>query len=207
MQNNHLSSLSLEDFVGLILELCGNLSSGGFSLVRLTVDLVEGDILFLFTLEEIHFDRIVAKRIKDKLSCFCKVSLFHAYPQRDPFEIVYLLMNEKPSSSVHEVALSACGVVTSALCNSLDLHFTGREKVDARNGLVSDGHLPLDCTNIESRETSEVGEQGLVWSAAGELDLWKFWGNAKEAEILLDHLHGASNSVLTCEHIDFINNY
>ena len=121
---------------------------------------------------------------------------------RDPSEVDYLLMDKEPSSGVHEVALGAGGVVTFALCNSLHLHFTGWEKVDARNGLVADGHLSLDSTNIESRETSEVFEKGLVWGTAGKLDLWKFRGDSKEADILLGHHHGASNSLLTCEHID-----
>ena len=110
-------------------------------------------------------------------------------------------MNKEPSSSVHEVSLSAGSVVAFAFSNSLDFHFTGRKKVDARNGLVSNSHLSLDCANIESRETREVLEQGLVWSAAGELNLGKFGCNTKEANLLLSHHHGASNSVLTCKHI------
>ena len=58
----------------------------------------------------------------------------------------------------------------------MDFHFAGRQKIDARNGLVADGHLTLDCAHVESRETGEVFEEGLIRGAASELDLGKFGG-------------------------------
>ena len=55
------SSLSLEDLVGLGLEVGGDLASIRVRLARLLVDLVEPELLLLANFQQVHLDRVVTE--------------------------------------------------------------------------------------------------------------------------------------------------
>ena len=55
------SSLSLEDSVGLALEISSDLASRGVSLGRLRVDLIKAKLLLFLSFKEVNFDSVVTK--------------------------------------------------------------------------------------------------------------------------------------------------
>ena len=54
------SSLSLEDAEGLLLEITSDFTGMAISLGSLTSELVEGELLFFFNLEQVHLNSVVA---------------------------------------------------------------------------------------------------------------------------------------------------
>ena len=98
-------------------------------------------------------------------------------------------MNKKPSTGVHEITTVSTSVVTIACHNSLNFHFTWRQKVDTGNGLVSNGHLSLDGANVKASESIEVVEDGAVRSTDSKFNSGKFREDTEHAERSLVHNH------------------
>ena len=54
------SSLSLEDAEGLLLEITSNFTGKAVGLGTLSIELIEGKLLFFFNFEQVHLNSVVA---------------------------------------------------------------------------------------------------------------------------------------------------
>ena len=174
------SSLPLEDFEGLHLEVSGNLAHVGVRLARLLVDLVKLELLLFADFKEVHLDRVVTAQERHNVK---HLALAFAEGERN------LLVHEEPAAGVHEEAAVGSGVVSLASRNVANLHLARGKQVDARDRLVANRHVTLDRVHCQSAEVVEVLEECLVRRAHGQLHLCQFWHHTEEAHLLRTQHH------------------
>ena len=118
-----------------------------------------------------------------------------------------LLVNEEPSSCVHEDSTVCFRLVSgSSSDQSVYFHLTWRKQVNSWNALVTNCHLTLDGAYVETLETAAVFKDGPVWSSHSEFYSCKFWHDSEEAHLSSDHLH-AINTKWLWQHLIFYYNW
>ena len=115
---------------------------------------------------------------------------------------VDLLVDEEPSAGVEEQAgIAARFVAIRSGDQTLNLDLARGEEVDAGNTLVSNGHLALNCVNVESLEAVAVVEDGTVRRADGQLQLGQLGQHTEVAHLVVHHRRIAGLKGL-CQHIN-----
>ena len=110
-------------------------------------------------------------------------------------------MDEEPSSSVHELAITRCSEVSITILSSLHLNFAGRKEPDTRMRLVSDANSSLDCISVEFTVAAEVLEKCAIRSAHGQLNISKLLSCTEKANLVLGQHEATSHSLLIVKHI------
>ena len=145
-------------------------------------DGLEGHLLFLLSLEQRHLDGVVTRSSTEQIN----IESFHKSLKK------YLLVDEKPATSVHKKTTVGAGHVSGTTRDhTLNLHLTRGQEVDAGDRLVADGHVTANSADLEALEGRAVLEEGAVRSTHGELHLGELGHDAEETHLLSSEDRGA----------------